>query len=184
MVYIETDRLIIRNFILPDGAALFALITQYGSTEYAAYDQPWPASAEQIREATQWFASGDHFLAVCLKEPRTFIGLLALNPDATGGRREFNLGYIFNADYHGQGYASEAGRAVLARAFEQLKADRVVAGTAAANTASCALLERLGLKKINEARSSFRKTADGHPIEFLGYTYAITREEWQAREHA
>ncbi len=92
----------------------------------------------------------------------------------------FEIGYIFNSDYHGKGYATEACRAVLDHAFDRLQADRVITGTAAVNRASCRLLERLGFKKTVESTGSFRNTPDGKPIEFLGYTFAISRGEWEA----
>jgi hypothetical protein len=41
------------------------------------------------------------------------------------------------------------------------------------------LLERLGFKRTAESTGSFRNTEDGKPIEFLGYTYAISRDEWE-----
>jgi RimJ/RimL family protein N-acetyltransferase len=78
-----------------------------------------------------------------------------------------DLGYVLHSDYHGQGYASDACRAVLAHAFERLQAQRVVSGTAAANHTSCRLLERLGFQKTAEGTGSFRTTADGRPITFL-----------------
>ena len=86
--------------------------------------------------------------------------------------------YVFHSDYHGQGYATEACRALLGHAFGPLQAQRVVTGTAAANTASRRLLERLGFRKTSESTGSFRNDADGRPITFLGYAYELTREEW------
>ncbi len=61
-----------------------------------------------------------------------------------------------------------------------LKAGGVITGTAAVNTASCKLLERLGFKKTAENTGSFRTTPDGKPIEFLGYTYHLSRKDWEA----
>jgi RimJ/RimL family protein N-acetyltransferase len=73
---------------------------------------------------------------------------------------------------------------MLDRAFASLQVYRVVTGTAAANPASCRLLERLGFKKTGESTGSFRNTPDGKPVEFLGYTFAIAKDEWNAaREH-
>jgi RimJ/RimL family protein N-acetyltransferase len=67
---------------------------------------------------------------------------------------------------------------VLDDAFKRLLAKRVITGTAAVNHASRRLLERLGFQKISESIGSFSNTPEGKPIEFLGYTYAITRDEW------
>jgi [ribosomal protein S5]-alanine N-acetyltransferase len=176
---LETERLVIRNFQATDWEALHEMIVQYTASELAAYDQPWPTAPEEIRKVTEWFASGDSYLAVCLKPADRFVGFVALNPDASDEQRVFNLGYVFNFDYHGHGYATEACRAVLEQAFEARQAQRVVTGTAAANGASRRLLERLGFEKTSESIGSFRQTSDGKPLQFVGYTFELSRDAWK-----
>lgn len=180
MILLETDRLIIRNFRPDDWQALHRMIGQYQASEYAAFDHPWPTSEEEIGNITAWFASGDDFLAVCLKEAGQFVGFVSLNPEQDGDSQVWNLGYVFDFDYHGQGFATEACRAVIERAFGPLQAQTVISGTAAANRPSCRLLERLGFRRIAQETCSFRSTSAGKPIVFLGYTYAISKEEWDA----
>jgi ribosomal-protein-alanine N-acetyltransferase len=177
MTTLETERLLIRNFGSGDWKALHEIISQYESSELAAYDQRWPTSPEEIKSITEWFASGDNYLAVCLKTTGRLAGFVAINREQEDDRT-FNLGYIFHPDYRGQGYATEGCRAVLAHAFDQLQARRVVTGTAAANSASCRLLERLGFKKTSEGTASFRTAPDGKPIQFVGYTFELSRDEW------
>jgi RimJ/RimL family protein N-acetyltransferase len=179
MIAIETDRLVIRNFKGDDSEALRKMIVQYEASEYAAYDEQWPTSAEKIKGVTEWFASGDNFLAVCLKDTSQFIGFVALNPEEGN---EYNLGYVFDSDYHGHGYATEACQAILDRAFDQLQALKVISGTASVNRNSCRLLERLGFQKTGERITSFKTGEDGKPIEFLGYLYTISNEAWQSRQ--
>jgi RimJ/RimL family protein N-acetyltransferase len=179
MIPIETERLVVRNFEVNDWAALHKMIVQYEASAYAAYDQQWPTSAEEIKGITEWFASGDNFLAVCLKDTNQFIGFVALNPEEGEDRREYNIGYVFDSDYHGGGYATEACKAILNRAFGPLQASRVISGTAAVNRNSCRLLEKLGFRRISEKMGSFKTGEDGNPLEFLGYSYAISKDEWE-----
>lgn len=181
MIPIETERLAVRNFKVDDWEALHKMIVQYEASAYAAYDQQWPTSAEEIRRITEWFASGDNFLAVCLKGTSQFIGFVALNPEEGDGCQEYNIGYVFDSNYHGHGYATEACKAILHRAFGPLQAIRVITATAAVNRNSCRLLERLGFRKTGEKTSSFKTADDGNPIEFLGYMYAISKEDWENR---
>ena len=183
MIMMETERLIVRNFHAGDWQALHAIIVRYQASELAPYDHPWPTSHEEIRKS-ELFAGGDSFLAVCLKDSSQLIGFVRLNPEEGGGQRDFNIGYVFNSDFHGLGYAAEACRAVLNRAFGQLHADGVVTGTAALNETSCRLLERLGFQKIGEETASFKKAEDGKPVEFLGYRYAISRDEWEKQNYS
>jgi ribosomal-protein-alanine N-acetyltransferase len=159
---IETDRLLLRNFTPEDGPALLKMIVQYQASPYAQYDHAWPTDPEQVKGVAAWFAQGDAYLAVCLKETGVFVGFVCLNPQEAGEETVFNIGYIFDSDYHRQGYATEAGRAALTRAFDALGAARVVTGTARENLPSVRLLRRLGL------------TETAHDPG-----WAITREEWR-----
>jgi ribosomal-protein-alanine N-acetyltransferase len=179
MTLLQTERLAIRNFRVSDWEALHEMIRQYESSEVAAYDHQWPTSPEEIRKAAEWFSEGDSCLAVCLKDTGQFIGFVSLNEESRNDCRAFNLGYIFNSDYHGKGYATEACRAAVDHAFGRLEADTVLTGTAAKNRASCRLLERLGFKRTAEGVGSLRDGPDGQPIEFLGYTCAISKAEWE-----
>ena len=175
---IQTDRLVIRNFTPDDWRDLQEMIVQYEASEYGQYDHAWPTSDADIQGVAAWFAGGDSFLAVSLKTSGKVIGFIGLNREDKPDLVEYNLGYVFNAGYHGQGYATEGCRAMLARAFGELAAGSVITGTAAVNQASCRLLHKLGLCQTGESMGSLRTTADGKPIEFLGWTYAISREEW------
>jgi RimJ/RimL family protein N-acetyltransferase len=117
---LETERLIIRNFRISDREALHEMINQYASSELAAYAHQWPTSPQEIKKVTEWFASGDSYLTVCLKDTGRFIGFVSLNQEQKEDCREFNIGYIFNFDYHGKGYATEGCRAAIGHAFERL----------------------------------------------------------------
>jgi len=165
MTLLETERLTIRNFRVTDWEALHETIIQYVASGLAALEpRQWPTSPEEIRKATEWFASGDSYFAVCLKDTDRFIGFVCLNPKSKVG--EFNLGYTFNFNYHGKGYATEACRAVLDHAFGKLQAQKVVTGTPTANPASVRLLERLGFKTI-----------PGSPPG----CFELSRDEWKAK---
>lgn len=165
MTPMETERLIVRRFAEADWQGLYEMIVKYQEFENAAYDptHPWPTSPEEIKQLAGWFASGDRYLAVCLKETGRFIGFVCLNPEEKEGSREYNLGYIFDSNYRGQGYATEACRAMLWRAFGELQAGQVVTGTAPANLPSVRLLQRLGFRVTDESAGS----------------YALSREEWE-----
>lgn len=179
MIFLETGRLVIRNFKPSDWQMLHSMVIRYQATEMAAYDRPWPTSEEEIRNTTGWFASTNSYLAVCLKDTGRLIGYIGITPDETHGQRVYELGYAFDANYHGRGYASEACRAVLDHAFNELQADRIIAGTASVNQPSIRLLKRLGFQKTGEEMVSFRKDENGKPIEFLGYNFAILKAEWE-----
>jgi len=176
----ETERLILRNFHPDDWADLHRIISWYMSSELAQYDYQWPTAEAEIQKITEWFASGDSHLAVCLKMGRQLIGFVALNPEMAVDEKVYNLGYVFHFNYHGRGYASEGCMAALSYASEENQAARMISGTAAANSASGRLLGRLGFRMTSQNLMSFKVGVDGRPIEFTGCSYELSGEDWRA----
>ncbi|MBN1640393.1 MAG: GNAT family N-acetyltransferase [Anaerolineae bacterium] len=180
MQAIETRRLTIRNFGAEDWRDLHEMIVAYQAMEVAQYDGAWPTAEDKIRGIAQWFAGSDHYLAVCLRDPGTLIGLVARSPKEGSDLREFGFGYVFHPGHHGHGYATEACQAVLDHAFDELGAAQISTGTAEANVPSCRLLRRLGFRETGRGTGSLRKTEDGQPIEFVALSFVLTREAWGA----
>ena len=81
---------------------------------------------------------------------------------------DVELLYGLKPTHWGKGYATEASRAVLKRAFEAHKLEQVLAITDFPNKASVRLMERLGMQFVE------RSIANG--LETL--TYAISREQF------
>jgi ribosomal-protein-alanine N-acetyltransferase len=166
---IETERLTLRNFCPEDWRDLHEIIVGYQATEYAQYDDQWPTGEDGIQKITAWFAGGDSYLAVCLRDTGKVIGLIALDErsesDESDGPAR-NLGYIFDPRCHGQGYATEACRAAITYVFEALGEARFVTGTHDANLPSRRLLARLGFRALG------------------GSQYVLEREAWLAQRDA
>ncbi len=175
MKILTTPRLTIRNYQLDDRQALYTMIRGYQASGMAVYDEPWPTDAGEYKGIAEYLAGADTFLVVCLKSG-AYIGHITLNMES---HDVYNLGYIFDAEYHGRGYATEACRAVIKRTFQELGAEKIVSGTAAINTPSVRLLTRLGLRKTGEFPISFQQDAEGKPIEFTGCSWEMKREEWR-----
>lgn len=177
----ETERLLLRNFKPDDWEAMMEISLQYEQTELAKYDQQFPQTIEGMKEAVVWLSSGDSFAAVVLKSNQKLIGLVQFQrKDKFPDEVVHGFGYIFNSDHHGKGYATEACKDALVYLFNELKIDKCIAGTAAANASSRKLLERLGFKKVNEKKIHFRENSEGKPIEFLSTEYSLTAAEWKA----
>jgi RimJ/RimL family protein N-acetyltransferase len=82
--------------------------------------------------------------AVIERETDVFLGWVALHVEDEHGE----LGYRFFRTAWGQGYATEASRAVIADAFERLGLVNVTARTMATNSRSRRVLEKLGMRHI------------------------------------
>lgn len=166
MILLHTDRLEIRSFSPDDWEELQELAIQYQASESAKYEEPWPTSAEGVKNMARWFAARDDYLAVCLRATGKLIGLVAINRREGQTGRVHNLGYVFHPEYRGQGYATEACQAAIGYIFGPLAAVGILTGTNLAHEASVRLLKRLGLVQVA-------------PGEF-----ALSREEWLAASQA
>lgn len=89
---------------------------------------------------------------------------------------EAELGWVFDPDHGGRGYATEAVAATLGMCFSELGLRRVTANCFADNAASWRLMERLGMRRethtIEESLHRSGRWLDG-------YGYAILAREWE-----
>lgn len=170
----ETERLLIRKFSPADHRDLFEYLSREEVVKYEPYEVF--TEEESLREAVRRSENPD-FLAVCLKDGGKMIGNIYLS------KREFDtweLGYVFNSDYHGRGYATEAAKAAVDDAFRNRGARRVIAMCNPLNERSWKLLERLGMRREGHLRQNiyFKKDKSGCPIWLDTYEYGILYSEW------
>jgi aminoglycoside 6'-N-acetyltransferase len=148
-VLIRTERLILRRFHPEDATTLAA----YRSDEDVARYQAWeaPVTLEQARRLIEDMAAGDpdepgwFQYAVERTADGAHIGDVGVNLHPN--RMQAEIGFTVAAAYQGQGYASEAVRAVLDRLFTVQGVQRVSAECDARNAASARLLERVGFRR-------------------------------------
>lgn len=108
------------------------------------------AAARELAEGT------DLPLAVRLLPDRRLIGATGLKGiDRQNLHAE--LGYWIRTDYWGRGYATEAARAVVRYAFEELGLNRIYAHYMVRNPASGRVLERVGMREEGRLRQAVRK---------------------------
>jgi [ribosomal protein S5]-alanine N-acetyltransferase len=182
MILRETERLILRNFNSDDLEDMLEITRQYERSEMGKYDQLYPQTAEELKPVIDYLSSGDYFAAVELKSQGKVIGLIQfqLKKDYVNEVVR-GFGFNFNANFHGKGYATEACKEALEYLLGELQIDKCTAGTAAVNTRSRKLLDRLGFKEVGEKTTHFREDADGVPIKFLYTLYELTREQWKTK---
>jgi RimJ/RimL family protein N-acetyltransferase len=101
------------------------------------------ARANLERQVANQERYGFSLWAVELEPEGAVIGATGLQHLADGD--EVEVGYRFLRGYWGQGYATEAARAAIRFAFDELGLDRVVAVTLPTNQASRRVMEKCGL---------------------------------------
>ena len=147
---LATERLDLTSFHRAD---LEARLAYQGRPDVARYLYRPPLSPEacatgiEKAEASRLDGDGTFLLfAVRKRGDRRAMGEVILTVAGTGAA-QMEIGWVFNPDDGGQGYATEAARAVGSFAFEQAGAHRVFARLDTMNVRSVALCERLGFRQ-------------------------------------
>jgi RimJ/RimL family protein N-acetyltransferase len=84
------------------------------------------------------------------------------------------MGWALGIDFRGNGYVTEAARALIQYGFCELNLHRMYAKTSNINAASWKVMERVGMRKETQLREA--ELRDGKWID-VGI-YAILGEEW------
>jgi len=175
---ITTDRLTLREFIADDWQAVLAYQSQ---PEYLRY-YPWNGrTEEQVRAFLARFLAWQseeprrkYQLAVTLAETGELIGCCGIRKELAESS-EAELGYEIAPAQWGQGYATEAARAMLAFGFDTLRLHRVWSTCVAENVASAHVLAKLGMRL--EGRLREKQCMKGRWWDTL--LYAILEQEWR-----
>lgn len=101
----------------------------------------------------------DDFLALAIEHDGALIGDVSLQLRSVDHDvRSVEMGWVMDPAYQGQGYASEAARAVLDIAFTQVDARFVTVVIDRRNERSVALAERLGFRTLSSDASNLLMT--------------------------
>jgi RimJ/RimL family protein N-acetyltransferase len=170
-VEIETARLVLRPATESDIPELVPLI---GAREVAATTLRIPHPYEE-RHAREYIASptkdNELRLLIRLRKEGRLCGGIGLHPDDHARRAE--LGYWIGVPFWGNGYATEAGNAVLRYGFEHFKFNRIYAAHFLGNDASGRVLQKIGMQYEGRMRQALRKLDSFIDVE----RYAILRED-------
>lgn len=149
---IETQRLIIRDFNKEDWIDVHKYASLHKVTKFMIWgpnseDETQMYIQEQL-EKQQSVDRNDYEFAVLLKESNTLVGGCGIYI------KEHNaeIGYSFNPEYWGNGYATEASQALLLLGFEEFKVHRIFATCRPGNVPSANLLRRIGMKQEGHLR--------------------------------
>ena len=129
---------------------------------------------------------GSDFWAVALKDTDQLVGHLYFAQTMPKELLTWELGYIFNPAFQGQGFATESSTALIRYGFEHWDIHRVVAHCNPENIASWRVMEKIGMQREGYFRQNifFKRDASGNPIWLDTYEYAILKEDWLTYEHA
>lgn len=90
------------------------------------------------------------------------------------------IGWRLDLPFWGHGYATEAANAALYAGFGHLELPEIIAFTAADNTASRAVMQRIGMTDLGQDFDHPGVLPDNPHRRYC--VYAITRQAWETRE--
>jgi len=145
---LETERLLLRPITMKDAPDIFAYASNPEVTKYVRFvtHKSIKDTHAFIRRVQTSYRKGVTPLwGMQLKASGRLIGasgfLQCPNPD-----QRAELGYVINPDYWGEGYVTEAAKALCDFAFREMKVNRIEAGTIVGHVASARVLEKCGFK--------------------------------------
>lgn len=174
MIWIETERLIIRNFNESDAAGLLDYLSQPRVNCFI--DEKLNTIEDAVTNVEQR-KKDELQLAVCLKGNDKIIGNLFAQKE---GPDTYSVGWHFNGKYEGKGYASEAAKTYLSFLFNNKNARRIYAYVEDNNLRSQKLCGRLGMRKEGYFKEfiSFIQNEDGTPKYENTLQYAVLKKEF------
>ena len=183
MVRLLTERLILREFEADDWSAVLAYQSDPRYLRYYHWTERTPG---EVREFVNTFVTqqDEHprtkfQLAVVLKLDHQLIGSCGIrmaSPDAY----EADIGYELDPQHWGQGYATEAARAIVRFGFTELGLHRIWAHCIAENLGSVRVVEKVGMRP--EGRLREKEYFKGRWWDTL--LFAILDYEWRACEQS
>ena len=159
-IILETDRLFLREMTQKDLDALCMILCD-PDVMRAAYETPFTTEESQRwleRHLARYQTYGFGLWAVVLKETNEMIGQCGLTWQDWKGSSLLELGYLFQKEHWGKGYAAEAALACRDYAFTTLQADRVCSMIRDTHTASQKVAQKCGMQIIDRDTKNFRNT--------------------------
>ena len=161
---IETERLVLREFVPEDFEALYAILSDPETMRH----YPKPFDEAKVRGWIDWNLEnyrtyGFGLWAMELKESGEFLGDCGITMQT--------IGYHVKKTYWRRGLGKEAARAVRDWFFANTKYNAVYSYMKYTNEASAATARANGMTKIAEW---------ANPNDKVSYTYRITHGEWEA----
>jgi RimJ/RimL family protein N-acetyltransferase len=181
-VFLETDRLVLRQFTMADADNLVQLDADPDVMRFVTGGIP-TSRKEILDEFLPAFLGyyrryeGYGFWAVIEKETGEFLGWFHFRPRPDADPGEAELGYRLRKSAWGQGYATEGSRALIRKGFTEHGVQRVVAEAMAVNQASRRVMEKAGLTLVRTFHQPWPYPIDGD--QFGDVEYALDKTGWQ-----
>jgi RimJ/RimL family protein N-acetyltransferase len=169
---LETERLTLRRPTLADVKAIARLANDRRIAENTRR-LPHPYSSDHAVEFVRAMAADRRESAFLIENNHSPIGMTGIDwreQDAP------ELGYWLGVEHWGQGFGTEAARAVIDFFFEEFEAEHLISGARVANPASRNILEKCGFQWSGVELHRFEALGSSTPVD----CFRLTRSVWSS----
>jgi RimJ/RimL family protein N-acetyltransferase len=182
LVFLETERLVLRQFTEDDVETLVELDSDPAVMKFINGGRPTPREEIETEVLPAFLGyyerfEGYGFWAAAEKSTKRFVGWFHFRPAKGAPPGEIELGYRLRREAWGKGYATEGSRALIDKGFAELGVERVVAETMVVNAASRRVMEKAGLAFVRVFHQEWPDYIEGQ--EEGDVEYALLRSEWE-----
>jgi RimJ/RimL family protein N-acetyltransferase len=168
---LKTERLCLRAPCREDAAAIARLANDIRIAVNTAR-LPHPYRVEHAEEFIAAATRTEAEASFAITLDRTLVGVCGVDPREDGPE----IGYWLGVDYWGQGYATEAARALIDHAFGELGYEALQAGARVSNPASRRVLEKCGFQWVGVRLLRIRAINSAAPTD----RFRLDRRLWQS----
>jgi RimJ/RimL family protein N-acetyltransferase len=169
---LETERLLLRRPTLADVKAIAGLANDRRIAENTRR-LPHPYLQDHAVDFVRAIARAGNDVAFLIENNFVPIGMVGLN---FGTRETPELGYWLGVEHWGQGFGTEAARAVIDFFFEEHDHDQLYAGARVANPASRNILEKCGFQWSGVELHRFEALGSSSPVD----CFRLSRGVWSS----
>jgi [ribosomal protein S5]-alanine N-acetyltransferase len=171
-IILETERLILRQHENDDLDAYCAMEMDANVRRFVGgYPRKREDAEKRFPDTKKQITDGLAMWATILKAEDKYIGRCGIYQHMDGEGKpipgEASLGLYIAINYWGNGYATEAGRALVQMGIELLQLDRIVTMVQVGNDASVKVLEKLGFRlektEVGEWRTFYHFVLERKP---------------------
>ena len=167
---LETERLMLRRPTLADVKAIARLADDRRIAENTRR-LPHPYSQDHAIEFVRGTAADHHGTVFLIENNFAPIGMVGVDwrePDAP------ELGYWLGVEHWGQGFGTEAARAVIDFTFEEFELEQLLAGARVSNPSSRNILEKCGFQWSGVELHRFEALGSSTPVD----RFRLARGVW------
>lgn len=172
---LETERLCLRKPTLADVKAIAHLANDRRIAEMTRR-LPHPYSQDHAAEFVNALADAQGETVFLIEKDHQPIGMAGIDwrePDMP------ELGYWLGVDHWGQGFATEAARAVIDFTFEEFSVEHLISGARVTNPASRNVLEKCGFQWSGVELHRFEALGSSTPVD----CFRLGRSVWSSLKH-